>query len=180
MSVETIARRYSSALADVVFRTGSTDSVLAELKDWESMITGNSDLFTAFSNPTIAHAGKERLLEELIARSRPSQTTANFLRVLLRNSRLTELSAITEKFSEELDVRNGVTSASVTSARELSDAEKADLKENLQKMTGKEVHLDFNIDENVIGGSVTRLGSVIYDGSVKTQLEALKQQMIDS
>ena len=79
-----------------------------------------------------------------------------------------------------LDERNGVTSANVISARELSEEEKAELKANLQKMTGKEVNLEFSIDENVIGGAVTRVGSVVYDGSVKTQLESLKQQMIDS
>jgi F-type H+-transporting ATPase subunit delta len=180
MSVETIARRYAGALADVVMESGSIDTVLSELRDWESMIVGNSDLHAAFSNPSIAHLTKENLLGELIARSKPSRTTANFLKVLLRNSRLTELPEINDKFAAVLDERRGITSASVTSARELSEAEKAELKENLQKMTGKVVNLQFEIDENVIGGAVTRLGSTVYDGSVKTQLETLKQQMIDS
>lgn len=180
MSVETVARRYASALADVAIGSGQADPVKSELRQWESMISGNRDLHAAFSNPAIAHASKEKLLEQLIARSNPSRSTANFLRVLLQNSRLTELSDINEKFNEVLDERRGVTSASVVSARELSEREKAELKDNLQKMTGKEVHLQFSIDESVIGGSVTRLGSTVYDGSVKTQLELLKQQMIDS
>jgi F-type H+-transporting ATPase subunit delta len=180
MSVETIARRYAGALADVVMKSGNVDTVLSELRDWESMIVGNTDLHTAFANPAIAHMSKEKLLGELISRSNPSRTTANFLKVLLRNSRLTELPEINEKFSSVLDERRGVTSASVTSARELTEEEKAELKENLQKMTGKEVKLQFEIDKNVIGGAVTRLGSVVYDGSVKTQLETLKPQMIDS
>lgn len=180
MSVETIARRYAGALADVAVESGQSDLTQQELRDWEAMMTQNRDLFTAFSNPSIAHLTKERLLEELISRANPSKTTANFLRVLLRNSRLVELSAINEKFAEVLDERNGVTSANVISARELSEEEKAELKANLQKMTGKEVNLEFSIDENVIGGAVTRVGSVVYDGSVKTQLESLKQQMIDS
>lgn len=180
MSVETIARRYSSALADVVMQSGNVDTVAAELKDWESMIVGNQNLHTAFSNPAIAHMAKERLLDQLIARSNPSKTTANFLKVLLRNSRLTELPQINERFTAVIDERRGVTSASVTSARELTEEEKADLKANLQKMTGMEVDLQFEIDKNVIGGAVTRLGSTVYDGSVKTQLELLKQQMIDS
>ena len=180
MGVETIARRYASALADVAVETGQTDLVQNELNDWQALLDGNKELYMAFANPAIAHASKEKLLEELIARTSPSRTTANFLRVLLRNSRFTDLKAINERFAEVLDDRRGITSASVTSARELSDEEKAELKANLQKMTGKEVNLQFDIDENVIGGAVTRLGSVIYDGSVKTQLELLKQQMIDS
>ena len=180
MGVETIARRYASALADVAVETGQTDLIQNELNDWQALLDGNKELFMAFASPAIAHASKEKLLEELVARTSPSRTTANFLRVLLRNSRFTDLKAINERFAEVLDDRRGVTSASVTSARELSEGEKAELKANLQKMTGKEVNLQFNIDENVIGGAVTRLGSVIYDGSVKTQLELLKQQMIDS
>ena len=180
MSVETIARRYASALADVVLADGDTETVLAELKDWETMIFGNEQLHEVFSNPAIAHNIKERLLGELIARSNPSQTTSNFLKVLLRNSRLIELDSINDKLLAVLDERRGITSASVTSARELSEEEKADLKANLQKLTGKEVNLKFEVDENVIGGAVTRLGSIVYDGSVKTQLERLKQQMIES
>lgn len=180
MSVETIARRYASALADVVLEHGETETVSAELKDWESMIIGNPQLHEVFSNPAIVHHVKERLLDELISRAQPAQTTSNFLRVLLRNSRLTDLAAINEKFAAVLDERRGITSASVTSARELTEQEKAELKANLKKMTGKEVKLNFEINKDVIGGAVTRLGSIVYDGSVKTQLERLKQQMIES
>ncbi|REJ75354.1 MAG: ATP synthase F1 subunit delta [Acidobacteria bacterium] len=180
MGVETIARRYASALADVVMQTGEAFPVQNELKQWETLLFSNRELFNAFNNPAIAHNSKERLLEDLISRSNPSGTTANFLRVLLRNSRLTGLQEINDRFEEVIDERRGVTSASVTSSRELTESEKAELKANLQKMSGKEVNLQFYIDENVIGGAVTRLGSTVYDGSVKTQLELLKQQMIDS
>lgn len=180
MGVETIARRYASALADVAVETGQTDLVQNELNEWQALLSGSRELFMAFANPAIAHSSKEDLLEDLIARTSPSRTTANFLRVLLRNSRFTDLKAINERFAEVLDDRRGITSASVTSARELNEEEKAELKANLQKMSGKEVNLQYDIDENVIGGAVTRLGSVIYDGSVRTQLDLLKQQMIDS
>lgn len=180
MAVGNVARRYASALADVAMETGQSGPIQHELQAWEAMLSGNSDLFDVFSSPAIAHASKERLLEDLISRSNPGRSTANFLRVLLRNSRLTEISEISERFNEVLDERRGVTNATVTSSRELTEQEKSELKQNLEKMSGKEVHLQFNIDENVIGGAVTRLGSTIYDGSVKTQLELLKQQMIDS
>ncbi len=180
MSVEAIARRYAGALADVAVERGETEAVQQELRDWEAMMIGNRDLFAAFSNPSIAHTSKEKLLEELISRTNPSQTTSNFLRVLLCNSRLVDLPAINGRFAEVLDERRGVTSASVVSARELTEEEREQLRANLQAATGKQVRLEFNIDENVIGGAVTRVGSVVYDGSVKTQLESLKQQMIDS
>lgn len=180
MSVETISRRYATALADVVLKTGETDTVKAELKTWEQMIASNLDLRTAFGNPSIAHMDKERVLDDLLARTRPSKTTSNFLRILLRNSRLTELHEINDRFDAVLQERSGNVVAEVTSARELSAAEQSELKANLEKLTRKHVKLNFTVDPDLIGGVVTRIGSTIYDGSVKTQLENLKEELIGS
>lgn len=178
MSVETVARRYATALADVVTKTTETDSVKAELKTWEQLIRGNVDLQTAFGNPAISLVDKEKVLNNLIEKTKPTKTTANFLRVLLRNGRLTEIGEINEKFASVLEERSGAVSAQIISARSLSEAEKAEMQMNLSKLTGKSVSLDFQIDETLIGGVVTRIGSTVYDGSVKTRLEELKQQMI--
>jgi len=178
MSVETVARRYALALADVVTKTNETNSVQAELKSWEQLINSNADLQTAFRNPAISQANKEKVLESLIAKTQPTKTTANFLRVLLRNSRLTEIGEINEKFSSVLEERSGVISAQITSARPLSEDVKTEMKMSLEKMTNKTVNLNFETDGTLIGGVVTRLGSTVYDGSVRTQLEELKQQMI--
>ncbi len=181
MSVETIARRYASALADVVTNSDEVVAVQSELKSWQSMLDENAELRSAFHNPAIAHNSKERVLESLIEKSKPSKTTANFLRVLLKNNRLTEIDTISEKLDSVLDERGGVVLAKVTSARELSDSEKEDLKANLAKATGgKDIRLSFEIDESVIGGAITRVGSTVYDGSVRTQLDLLREQMIKS
>ena len=178
MSVETIARRYSSALADVVVKSGGTEIVRDELVMWQKMIGENNGLSEVFRNPSIDQASKEKVLNELIKKAKPNKTTANFLQILLKNNRLSELGAINERFEKALDERNGIVTAEVTSARPLGEAEKAELQASLAKMTGKQVRLNYNTDENLIGGVVTRIGSTVYDGSVKTQLENLKQQMI--
>lgn len=178
MSVETVARRYATALADVVTKSGETEVVKTELKSWEDLITSNAELQNAFANPSIPHLSKENVLAKLIEKAKPSRTTANFLRVLLRNSRLTELAHINEKFASVLDERNGLIAANIISARPLSDAEKAEFQTNLAKMTGKQVNLNFAVDEQIIGGVVTRVGSTVYDSSVKTQLENLKASLI--
>lgn len=179
MSVETIARRYATALADVVTKSGETETVKTELKTWEELIKSNSNLHRAFSNPAIAHLSKEKVLENLLAKAKPSKITSNFLRVLLRNSRLTEISEINKKFASVLDERSGLLSAEVISARPLSESEKSELQASVAKLTGKQVSLNFKIDENIIGGVVTRVGSTVYDNSVKTQLENLKQQLVN-
>jgi F-type H+-transporting ATPase subunit delta len=79
-----------------------------------------------------------------------------------------------------LEERSGSVMANVSSARELSDSQRNELKVNLEKITGKQIKLEFNVDPNLIGGVVTRIGSTIYDSSVKTQLENLKEELIGS
>jgi F-type H+-transporting ATPase subunit delta len=178
MSVETIARRYATALADVVLKSGEAETVKSELKIWEQLTAANIELQKAFSNPAIPHAKKEKVLEALLAKAKPSRTTANFLRVLVRNGRLTELKAINRRFDSVLEDRSGSIRAEAISARELTDAQQTELRASLEKLTGKQVKLNFATDAELIGGVVTRIGSTIYDGSVKTQLENLREEMI--
>jgi len=179
MSVETIARRYAIALADIVVSSGETETVRSELRDWERLISENGDLQSAFSSPAIVRGDKEKVLENLIQRSNPAKTTANFLRVLLRNGRLIELDEINERFAVELEARSGQVSAEIVSARDLQEAEKSDLRVNLEKLTGKRVNLNYSVDGDLIGGVVTRIGSTVYDGSIKTQLDNLKEQLVN-
>lgn len=178
MGVETVARRYAGALADVVMSSGNKDEVTKELNSWQEMISSSPDLKNAFANPSIAHANKEQVLEKLLERSQPSQTTANFLRVLLRNSRLVHLSAINKKLFDVLEERGGRVTGTVSSARELSEAEKSEFKTSLSNATGLDVGLTFLIDESLIGGAVSRVGSTIYDGSVRSRLDVMREKMI--
>jgi F-type H+-transporting ATPase subunit delta len=179
MSTETIARRYSAALADAVSETGETGEVKAELAAWGEMFRASADLQNVFSNPTVPHLAKERLLEDLIAKTNPTKTTANFVRVLLQNGRLTELGEINDRFAAVLDERSGLVSAEITSARELPDSERADFEKSLAKLTGKRVNVNYAINKDIIGGVVTRIGSTVYDGSVKTKLENLREQLVN-
>ena len=180
MSVETISRRYGTALADVVLKSGETETVKIELRTWEQLIATNANLQSAFGNPSITYPKKEKVLDELISRAKPSRTTANFLRVLLRNGRLSELREVINRFEALLEERSGLVSAEVVSARELTDAQRNELKTNLDRRTGRQVRINFAVDAELIGGVVTRIGSTVYDGSVKTKLENLREEMIGS
>ena len=180
MGNEAVARRYATALADVVSKNGDADGAKNELKEWEVMVAASAELHEVFGNPSIPYAKKERVLDALIQRSGPSKTVSNFLRVLLQNGRLTDLPEINDRFAAVLEERSGVVSGDVISARELADAQKKELENNLEKLTGKKVRLKFQIDEDIIGGVVTRIGSTVYDGSVRTQLENLKEQLMET
>jgi len=178
MSNDTVTRRYATALADVVTKSGDIEGVKNELSTWEQLIFGNEDLHSAFANPSIAHSKKEGVLEALIAKSKPSKTTSNFLRVLLQNGRLTELGNINERFESVLEERGGIVTGEIVSAHELSAAEQKELESNLEKVTGKDVRLTYRIDSDIIGGIIARIGSTVYDGSVRTQLETLREQLL--
>jgi F-type H+-transporting ATPase subunit delta len=177
MSVEMVARRYAGAFADTVVNDPGV--VMTELFAWVDMLENNSELNSVFGNPSIQLTQKENILNELIARMKPSLKTSNFLRVLLQNGRLMNIGRIAERFKAEIAERSGNISASVTTARSLSQAQADDLKANLEKLTGKNVTLDLNIDTELLGGVVAQVGSTIYDNSVRTQLENLRKQIIN-
>lgn len=177
MSSETVARRYAAALADVLIARNEASEVREELAAWERMILDNPLLLEAFTNPTIPYEQKSKLVNDLIARTKVRQTTANFLRLLLKNQRLSELPHVNAKLAKVLDERAGVVSAQVVSARPISEPIKVALEDTLARITRKKVRLSFQTDEALLGGIVTRIGSTIYDGSVRNQLDRLGEEL---
>jgi F-type H+-transporting ATPase subunit delta len=177
MSVQTVARRYASALADVSIEKGEANEVKQELQDWDALLRANTNLQEVFRNPTIALDQKRAVLNKLIERARPRPTTANFLKVLLQNQRLTELPDINQKLTEILDERAGMIAATVTTARPVAESSRQNLISRLSTLTRKKVRVDFKEDPDLIGGLITRIGSTVYDGSVRTQLQQFRDKM---
>lgn len=177
MSLQTVARRYASALADVVIERKEDREVQQEIDQWASMMEANPELKDVFANPTIAYDEKRNVLEELISRTRVRPTTASFLRVLLRNQRLSQLRDVAERFALVLDERGGLVSASVTTAKPIPEDLKNQVQETLAAATGRKVRVTFDTDEAIIGGLVARIGSTIFDGSVQNRLERLSDEL---
>jgi F-type H+-transporting ATPase subunit delta len=180
LSVQTIARRYAGALADVIVERGEAREVQEELWAWQSMIDENPQLQEVFSNPTISYEQKGKVLVELISRTRIRPTTASFLQVLLKNQRLTELAEINQRLGQVLDQRAGVVAAQVTTARPIAEDTRATIQTKLKGLTGKDVRVSFQTDKEIIGGLVTRIGSTVYDSSIRTQLELLSTRLARS
>ena len=179
MSLQTIARRYASALADVALDRNEEDRVQLEINSWGDLIENNSQLSEVFANPTIPYDQKRKVLEELITRSRIGDTSASFLRVLLRNQRLAQLKYIAERFGQVLDDRHGIVGANVTTARPIPEDVKTALRDALSAKTGRNVRLSFTTDESIIGGVVTQIGSTIFDGSVQGHLDRLGSELMN-
>lgn len=180
MSLQTVARRYASALADVVIERREEREVQQEIELWASMIDSNPQLKEVFANPTVAYENKRTVLEELISRTRIRETTASFLRVLLRNQRLAQLPDVAARFGQVLDERAGVVAAEITTARPIPEDLKEALHDTLASATGRTVRLTFATDETIIGGLVARIGATVFDGSVENNLERLADGLAGS
>ena len=177
MSLQTVARRYAAALADVAIERREEREVQRELDQWAAMIESHPQLKEVFANPTIVYDHKRKLLEDLISRTQVRGTTASFLRVLLKNQRLSQLRDVAARFAYVLDERGGIVAATVTTARPITEDLQKQLHETLVAATGRKVRLDFNTDESIIGGMVAQIGSTIFDGSVQSQLDRLAAEM---
>ncbi len=180
MSITTIANRYARALADVIIERRETNDVIADLDAFARMMNGHDQLRDLFASPVLSLDRKRAVLDELLTRMKLRPTSENFLRLLLTNSRLHSLDQMLRALAREIDARTGIVSAEVTTARELGEQEMALLRDKLKAATGKDVRLQFRTDPNIIGGVVTRIGSTVYDGSIKSQLAQMKRKLVAS
>ena len=180
MSVVALARRYADALADVASARNEVDQIDREVLLFADMLKSNSELRDVFASPIISLADKRRVLDALIERVRPGQMTINLLRTMLSHYRLQHLGVMHEQFRRVINERKGLVIAEVTTAGQFDRAQQDKLGRTLERMTGKQIEFKFKTDPALIGGVITRIGSVVYDGSVRTQLSQIKQRLKSS
>lgn len=180
MPVSAVATRYANALADVVTGSGSTvkpPDALAELTAFESLLRTSPELQNALVTPAVPASRKKAVVARLAVGLKLSQVARNFLFVLIDHRRIAELRNIVESLEVILDERLGFMRASVVSARPLTQAQQAALNGELERVSGKRIRIQFGVDEALIGGAVARIGSTVYDGSVRGQLESLGRRL---
>ncbi len=175
--MKAIAQRYARALADVVIEHGSAESVKAELSAFAQAVNDSADLRNFLANPAVARPQKQAVIEKLMVRTGGSKTLRNFLLVLVDNRRAALLREISAAFEEELRARLGVAKAEVTSARNLSEEERQELVRMLERLTGKRVETSYSLNPELIAGAQVRIGSTIYDGSVREQLNRMRSRL---
>jgi len=173
-----VTSRYARAFADVVFNTKLDSATVGQqLHSVISLLHQSVELARVWENPAIPADQKRNLLDAIGARMGLLKQVRNFLAVLIDHQRIMMLEDITRQFERELNDRLGFAEAKVTSARELSQDERRELELQIMNLTGKRVLADYSIDGKLIGGAVVRIGSTIYDGSVRGQLEKIREQL---
>ncbi|HEV7967057.1 MAG TPA: ATP synthase F1 subunit delta [Candidatus Acidoferrales bacterium] len=176
--MKALAERYAGALVDVALANKQADLIKQELADFAALIRESPELHAFLSNPSVARGAKHSAIEAIVTRMGASRTLRNYLFVIVDQRRAGMLIEIEQAFSRLLDARRGITQASVSSATELTAQERAELRDALEKLTGDKVQAQFTTDAALIGGAVVRIGSTVYDGSVRTQLERMRARMI--
>jgi F-type H+-transporting ATPase subunit delta len=174
--VASIASTYARAFADVVLSARlDANRAIGGLRRIAGLLAESTELRRVWENPAVPAEQKRNLLDAIVHREGIEPHVRNLMAVLIDRRRVQFLSRITEQLEKELDVRLGFAEAHITSARELGDAEKRSLEAQIEKVTGKKIRARFGLDASLLGGAIVRVGSTIYDGSVKGQLEKIKE-----
>lgn len=173
-----VTSRYARAFADVVLDLKlDVRQVRDELRAMVSIVNSNASLKTVWESPAIPHEQKIGLLDALSTRMGLVSAVRNLVAVIIDHGRIAMLPQIARQFEIELNNRMGLTEAEITSSRELSSEEKRALELQIAQMTGKQVQPQYSTDPNILGGAVVKIGSTIYDGSVRGQLRRMKEQL---
>jgi len=172
--MRTIAQHYADALAEVAISQKSADKVRRELRDFLALLRESAQLGVLLGSPAVSRANKHAVAQALVERMGASRTLRNLLFVVIDQRRMGLLPEIQQAFEARLDEMEGVARADVTSARELNERERKQLRTVLERLSGRRVEANYELDPALIAGSVVRVGSTIYDGSVRMQLERLR------
>jgi F-type H+-transporting ATPase subunit delta len=173
-----VASTYARAFADVILAAHlNPDRALAELRSIAGLLDESSDLRRVWENPAIPAEQKRGVLDAIAQRDGISKRVRNLVAILIDHRRTHFLRPIIRQLEKELDSRLGFAEAEITTAREIRDAEKREVEAQVANLTGKKVRAHYAQDASLLGGAVLRIGSTIYDGSVKGQLERMKEEI---
>jgi F-type H+-transporting ATPase subunit delta len=177
MSDARIARRYSKALVAICDKDKSHESVGRDLDKVVDALSKEPAVRTSLSDPSVKSRTKAEVIKSMARSLVLRPMTTNFLLVLNEKDRMSDLAEIRDEFGRRLDVIAGRVRAKVVSARPLTVIEKKRVEDSLKKATGKTVVMDAAVDERLLGGVVTKIGNLVFDGSVRTQLDTLKTRL---
>lgn len=176
-----VALRYANAFADVTrSRQLNTASIERQLADFKSIMADSHDLREVLMDPSIPQAQKLKVLNAIAGRLEMATEARNFLAVIIDHQRLDEFDEILSEYHAISDEQSGMVDAEITSARDLIPADRAELESQVEKLAGGRARTTYHQDATLLGGVVVRIGSTVYDGSIRAQLQQLKQRLVSA
>ena len=180
MTLSAVATRYAKALADVTTASSAALTpvdALTQLRAFEAALSDSHELQNALSTPAVPASRKRAVVGRIADVIKLSPIARNFLFVLIDHRRIGLLSAILNDFELTVDERLGFARAEISSPTELTEAQCGAINSQLESLTGKRIRMRFAVDPALIGGVVARIGSTVYDGSVRGQLQTLGRRL---
>ena len=175
------AARYARAFADVVLEAKlDPDVVSQQLRDFAATFAGSKDLRELLLNPSLPTAKRVSILDIVNRRIGCGPKVRNFLAVLISHERLGALAEILQEYHAEMNRRLSISDAEIVTARPLEEQERARLEGQVVELAGTRVNATFREDKSLIGGAIVRIGSTIYDGSVRGRLERLRERLVSN
>ena len=173
-----LAGRYAGALYELAVEAKATDAILSDLTGLKSLMSENAELNSAIQSPVYARSEQAKAIMAIMDKAGANSLTIKFLGAVADNGRVFALKQIIEAFAEEVARRNGQISAEVISAITLDGHRKKVVEETVAKLAGsKNISLEMKVDPSLLGGLVVRIGSRLFDTSVKTKLNRLEAAM---
>lgn len=173
-----IAAPYARAFADVIFEAHlNAHDVQKQLDVFLAAWWESDDLREVFLDPSFPAEQKVAILDKLNARLGMGQQVRNFFAVLIQHDRLNVLDEVLAEYRREVNQRLGISEVYVTSARALEADERRGIEQKVAALTGTQVQATYQEDKTLLGGVVVRVGSTVYDGSVRGRLDRLKAQL---
>jgi F-type H+-transporting ATPase subunit delta len=174
-----LARRYARAFLDVANAQQKSGPLGQELAGFAGLLEQSHDLKATFANPIFPADQRQRVLNELTGRLSSSPPLRSLLNLLLERGRLDGVGEVAREYARLADDEAGRLRAQVKSARPLPADALTRLQQAVEAMTGKKVELSTEVDPKLLGGVVMQLGSQVYDGTIRAQLAALRQQLLE-
>jgi F-type H+-transporting ATPase subunit delta len=175
--LKSAALQYANALADIALAQGAGDAALHQLIDFREAYAESAELRNFLATPAVDREVKHKVIEQLVARLGASKIIRNFLFIIADHGRMHILPEIVESFQEVVRRRQGIAEAEISSAFELSAAQKAEFAFTLERMTGQRIEAKYSLDPSLLGGAVVRIGDAIYDGSVRNRLNVMRSKL---
>ncbi len=176
-SGDLISERYGSALYDLASEKKCIDNILDNFNVFERVIKENSELTHVLKSPLLNSDEKLNIILKIFSNSNLHNLTITFLKVLDNNKRISNLLSIILQFKKINSEKRGDITADVTSANELSEEEKNNIKNQLKGSLGQKLSLNFDVDKNIIGGLIVKVGSKMIDTSIANKINKLKIAM---
>lgn len=169
--------QYANALADIALEQGAADPAAKQLEGFGAAYEESAELRTFLASPAVSVEAKHEVLEKIVKRLGASKIIRNFLFVIADHRRTQLIPEIVATFQQVLRQRQGVAEAEISSAVELTAAQKKDLAATLARVTGKKIEPKYSLDPALLGGAVVRIGDTIYDGSLRSRLNEMRARL---